>query len=158
LNLGISKKFISLGVLALTLAGVAGWVIVSRNAAPIGANPNNPRQISLGREIYVSACAACHGAQLEGEPNWRTRKPSGRLPAPPHDETGHTWHHSDEVLFNITKHGVDSVVPGTYEGDMPAFDGQLSDEEIWAVLAYIKASWPENIRQRQNALNNRGTD
>ena len=70
------------------------------------------------------------------------------MPAPPHDETGHTWHHSDQDLFAITKGGVEAVVPD-YESDMPAFDGILSDEEIEAVLGYIKSTWPERQRAFQ---------
>lgn len=31
--------------------------------------------------------------------------------------------------------------PADYASDMPAFGGRLSDEEIWAVLAYIKSHW-----------------
>jgi len=67
------------------------------------------------------------------------------MPAPPHDQSGHTWHHADRVLFQITKLGVGAIVPG-YESDMPAFEGMLSDAEIAAVLAWIKNSWPERQR------------
>lgn len=35
---------------------------------------------------------------------------------------------------------------------MPAFKGRLADEEIWAVLAYIKSRWPEEIRRKQAAI------
>ncbi len=98
--------------------------------------------VNLGERVYAQNCAACHGARLEGQPNWRARLPNGRLPAPPHDETGHTWHHPDEVLFGITKNGlVPPYAPRDYESDMPAFAGKLSDEEIWAVLAYIESHW-----------------
>ena len=70
------------------------------------------------------------------------------MPAPPHDNSGHTWHHTDQALFTITKFGVGAVVPG-YESDMPAFGEVLSDEEIAAVLAYIKTSWSERERAFQ---------
>jgi mono/diheme cytochrome c family protein len=32
---------------------------------------------------------------------------------------------------------------------MPAFGQTLSDEKIWAVLAFIKSRWPEETRARQ---------
>lgn len=107
------------------------------------ANPANTSQVAAGAKIYAEHCAACHGAKLEGQPNWRQRLPNGRMPAPPHDESGHTWHHTDEVLFGITKHG---LLPGKYaspgyESDMPAFGGKLTDDDIWAVLAFIKNHW-----------------
>ena len=98
--------------------------------------------LKLGAAVYAQHCAACHGATLEGQPNWRQRQPNGRLPAPPHDESGHTWHHPDEVLFGITKYGlVPPYAPNGYESDMPAFGGKLSDHEIRSVLAYIASHW-----------------
>ena len=106
------------------------------------ADPRDAAKIALGAKVYAQQCAACHGAQLEGQPNWRQRLPNGRLPAPPHDESGHTWHHPDYVLFAITKNGlVPPYAPKDYESDMPAFAGKLSDDEIWAVLAYLKSHW-----------------
>ncbi len=105
-------------------------------------------QITVGRQVYAQNCASCHGANLEGQPDWRRRLENGRMPAPPHDESGHTWHHSDQDLFDITKLGVGGVVAG-YESDMPAFVDILSDEEIAAVLAFIKSTWPERQRESQ---------
>jgi mono/diheme cytochrome c family protein len=107
------------------------------------ADPSNPALVAAGAKVYAAHCAVCHGAKLEGQAKWRDRLPNGRLPAPPHDESGHTWHHPDDVLFGITKHG---LVPGKYspkdyQSDMPAFAGKLSDDEIWAALAYIKTHW-----------------
>ncbi|PHR20366.1 MAG: cytochrome C [Hoeflea sp.] len=110
--------------------------------------PVTDEQITLGRQVYAQNCASCHGAELQGQPNWRRRLENGRMPAPPHDESGHTWHHSDQDLFDITKLGVGGVVAG-YESDMPAFEDILSDEEIAAVLAFIKSTWPERQRESQ---------
>ena len=121
------------------------------------ADPWNTAKVALGQKLYVQHCAACHGAQLEGQPNWRRRLPSGRLPAPPHDESGHTWHHPDQALFEITKHGVVwPHAPKDYESDMPAFGDKLSDEEIWAVLAYIKSHWKSSdvLKARQEMTRN----
>lgn len=110
--------------------------------------PVTAEQIALGVDVYAETCAACHGANLEGQPDWRRRLDNGRMPAPPHDETGHTWHHSDRDLFTITKLGIEAIVPG-YQSDMPAFGDVLSDAEIVAVLAFIKSSWPERQRAFQ---------
>lgn len=104
---------------------------------------------ATGRVIYADYCAVCHGANLEGQPNWQTPPPNGRMPAPPHDETGHTWHHGDEALFAITKFGLGSIVRGI-ESDMPGFRGVLTDYEINAVLAFIKSTWSENERAYQD--------
>ena len=107
--------------------------------------------LKLGERIYVENCAACHGARLEGQSNWQEKLPTGRMPAPPHDASGHTWHHPDDVLFGITKHGLvpGKYAPPSYVSDMPAFGRQLTDDQIWAVLAYIKSTWPREIRAAQ---------
>jgi mono/diheme cytochrome c family protein len=111
-------------------------------ADDLRADARDSAKVALGAKVYAQHCAACHGAKLEGQPNWRARLPNGRLPAPPHDESGHTWHHPDHVLFAITKNGlVPPYAPKDYESDMPAFAGKLSDQEIWAVLAYLKSHW-----------------
>jgi len=108
------------------------------------ADPGDAARVALGERVYVQHCASCHGAKLEGQPDWRRRLANDRLPAPPHDESGHTWHHPDSVLFAITKNGlVPPLAPQGYETDMPAFAGSLSDEEIWAVLAFIKSRWTD---------------
>jgi mono/diheme cytochrome c family protein len=139
------------GVAVVLLAVVGGVVATFRSAPAPRADPQNAEQVALGRKAYAQHCAACHGVQLEGQANWRERLPSGRLPAPPHDASGHTWHHPDEVLFGITKFG---LVPGRYappgyQSDMPGFGGALSDDEIWAVLAYLKSTWPQEVRRAQ---------
>ena len=111
--------------------------------------------LEVGARVYAENCAACHGANLEGQPNWRRLNENGRLPAPPHDATGHTWHHDDATLFGITKLGTREFTGLPIESDMPAFKDTLSDDEIRAVLAYIKSRWPERIRRQQDAINRR---
>lgn len=111
------------------------------------ADPRDAAKVALGAEVYARTCAVCHGARLEGQPEWRTRLPNGRLPAPPHDDSGHTWHHPDNLIFAITKYGVvPPHAPAGYQSDMPAFGGSLSDGEIWAALAYIKKQWSRKVR------------
>ncbi|KKB77478.1 cytochrome C [Devosia soli] len=101
-----------------------------------------------GAAIYLDRCAGCHGVNLEGQPDWMRRMPNGRMPAPPHDASGHTWHHSDRQLLRIIKEGLAVIAPG-YETDMPAFGDTLSDGEILAVLEYIKSTWPDRERELQ---------
>ncbi len=112
--------------------------------------------IALGEAVYADHCASCHGAGLEGEPDWRTVKENGLRPAPPHDETGHTWHHSDDQLFDLTKHGLTAVLARRgieYESDMIGFGDVLSDEEILAALGYIKSTWPDRVIEMHDKMN-----
>ncbi|MBY0266957.1 MAG: cytochrome c [Burkholderiales bacterium] len=144
-----------IGAAAVTLLLLAGIIISMKiDGPPTRADPDNLSQVSVGKRLYEIHCAACHGARLEGQPDWQKRLANGRMPAPPHDATGHTWHHTDSLLFNITKYGLlpGKYAPPDYRSDMPAFIGTLSDEEIWAALAYIKSFWPNEIRKTQRDL------
>ncbi|OED39694.1 hypothetical protein AB833_13810 [Chromatiales bacterium (ex Bugula neritina AB1)] len=110
--------------------------------------------VARGEEVYNLHCATCHGAMLEGQPDWRQRDAEGYLPAPPHDETGHTWHHRDDLLFEITKYGASVVIRDeNYKTRMPAYKGVIVDTDIVAVLSYIKSRWPEQEREYQELLN-----
>jgi hypothetical protein len=91
--------------------------------------------------------------QLEGHPTGGGRMPTGYLPAPPHDATGHTWHHPDALLVEITRLGTAAVVGGGYRSNMPGFGEVLSDDEIVAVLAFIKSTWPPRIIEIHDRLN-----
>ena len=145
----VTRLLVGLALCGAAAAAVAAWL--SWPSPRTGAaDPRDARQVALGETIYRQHCASCHGGRLEGQPDWRRRKPDGRLPAPPHDATGHTWHHADEQLFRITKFGLTPpLAPEGYQSDMPAFGAVLSDSEIRAVLAYIKSRWPPEILARQ---------
>jgi len=105
-----------------------------------------PEQIIYeGKVIYLANCAACHGVNLQGNPNWRsgTDKDGQRLP-PPLNGTGHTWHHSPEPLFQIIKYGL-KIYDENYEGKMVGNEN-LTNKEIYSLLEYIKSVWPEELR------------
>ena len=140
---------VAASVVALAVIGFAVVTFLLPQGTTI--DPDNRVKVAGGGQVYAEHCARCHGANLEGQPNWKDRQPNGRLPAPPHDVTGHTWHHPDQQLMLITKKSLSAVVPG-YESDMPAFESVLTDEQIAAVLSFIESSWPPDIRERQRAL------
>ena len=104
----------------------------------------NAEDIARGSVIYSQNCASCHGAEMEGVANWKKTLSDGTLPPPPHDSSGHTWHHSDTLLLELIAEG------GLPEnGNMPAFGKTLSDDEIRATLTFIKSSWEWEEREYQ---------
>jgi len=109
--------------------------------------------VNLGQTIYRDNCASCHGIDLAGQIGWQTEIIDGRRLAPPHDETGHTWHHPDELLFNMTKYGFEEMLGKEYPNNMPVYEDVLSDGELLAVLGYIKSTWPERIKAIHNEIN-----
>ena len=141
-----SRNYLA-GIVAIAGVAAAGWFWSTAASGPAGRI--HVADLSRGEAIYAEACAACHGVDLEGEPNWRSPGPDGRLPAPPHDASGHTWHHSDRVLLDITMRGTAAVVGGGYESNMPGFADSYSEEELRDVLEWIKTHWPERERAYQ---------
>ncbi|MEM7523179.1 MAG: cytochrome c [Pseudomonadota bacterium] len=119
------------------------------SAHPVVASPD-------GASLYVEHCAACHGANLEGEPNWRIQNKDGSMRAPPHDDSGHTWRHPDQMLHDYTRLGGAETlrqmgISGVISA-MPAFGDLMSDEEIAAVLDYIKSNWSPRMRDHQRMI------
>ena len=108
------------------------------------------RNIEIGHDNYQEYCASCHGVNLEGQANWRSPNEDGTLPAPPHDETGHTWHHETEMLFDYTKLGgqltLEAIGVKNFTSGMPGFENVLTDEQIWEILAFIRSTWPMHIQ------------
>jgi mono/diheme cytochrome c family protein len=147
-----SARFFVIGIVA---ALAIGFVALSLRGAsrPGRADPNDAGQVALGQQVYTGWCASCHGANLEGQPNWKEGPLNGPLPAPPHDPSGHTWHHPDALLFDVIKRGGQVAVPPNYRSGMPAFGDSLSGAEIQAVLAYIKSRWPPDIQAAQEQVN-----
>jgi mono/diheme cytochrome c family protein len=146
----MSKRLIGFSLVA-ALAAIAAlaWFW------PYGTISGEAAAIAQGRQFYAKHCATCHGADLQGQPGWKSPLPSGRMPAPPHDASGHTWHHPDGALFRITKEGPAAVIGHGYESDMPGFGGVLTDDEIRAVLVFIKSTWPERERAYQEEMSQR---
>ncbi|WP_455366290.1 c-type cytochrome [Kaarinaea lacus] len=149
-NTTLQRTILILTVLSAILLTIMFTISKNNNGDTVTLDMQLVKQ---GEVIYGKHCASCHGDNLEGQPDWKNRNEQGRLPAPPHDETGHTWHHSDQLIFELTKYGmVPPNIPEGYESDMPAFENILSDDEIWAVLYFIKSRWPDEIRKRQENM------
>lgn len=154
----MAKWMIPAVIFAALTAGLGFYFLSpwqdSRSAKGLILKPDNVQVVAMGRQVYADNCAACHGANLEGQvEDWRSPGTDGMMPAPPHDETGHTWHHGEELLFAITKYGPAKAAGlEGYRSAMPAYDGILTDEAIIAVLSFIKSTWPEEIRKGHDQM------
>lgn len=137
-----------LGLGVVLVLGAAIWSLSDRAVPDI--DPFDAEVVALGRQVYDVQCAACHGADLEGEANWQELGPGGLLKGPPHDETGHTWHHDDTYLIESIKLGGPRLPADVGISPMPAYDDILTDEEITAVLSFIKSRWPADILAAQS--------
>ena len=121
--------------------------------ADISLKPNDKDLVGLGKLVYENNCASCHGVNLEGQERWRQPDANGYMPAPPHDESGHTWHHPDEYLFLMTKYGLEEIIGQEYPNNMPAYNDVLSDQEIVVALSFIKSTWSTRIRLQHDKIN-----
>jgi mono/diheme cytochrome c family protein len=99
--------------------------------ANIPAGENTAQNNSIGKSLYETNCASCHGLQGEGhiEPN-----------APALDHSEHAWHHPDEQIINIIREG---------GFNMPPVGADMSDKEIEIIITYIKGWWSEDQKDFQ---------
>ena len=152
---------------SLPTATVTAQPTLDLNAIPVLGEENPPPRIPLdmndprypiqpatgntlteGKVLYDRFCAACHGIDGEGE------QPDPYEPgaAPPHDNTGHTWHHADQQNFGTVWNGL------SFNGTMPGYHDRMTPDEIIAVLAYIKTWWTEDQLATQLDLSQRMGD
>jgi mono/diheme cytochrome c family protein len=120
---------------------VAGVVLLASSCPADRAATDDEEQIAHGRELYGAHCIDCHGGATGGS---ITDYP------PPHNAEGHTWHHGDCELERIVLEGMPPR-PGLADDDpvMPAFDDELSEDDVHAILAHIKTWWEEEQREFQ---------
>ena len=130
------------------IVGLSGMVASATFASEM-PSPRDPALVNAGRAIYQQSCASCHGARGEGDPAWQQPDRQDELPAPPHDSQGHTWKHSDAMLYRIVQHGWRDAFNKTDRLTMPAFKGQLSRKETLAVITYLKTLWTPGQRRFQ---------
>ena len=136
-------------IVGLTLAACGRQTTASSAPSAPSYPTLDAAQVDRGRVIYQQQCASCHGANAEGAPQWPTLAADGLPPAPPQDDSGHTWHHADRVLYETIHMGMnDPLRPGS-PLRMPAFGDKLGDAEIGALIDYFKSLWAAEHRQWQ---------
>lgn len=157
-----APALLGVGLLAATLVGCGTAGESGRGSPesvpPIAASPLptlDPGEVTLGRALYLQNCAACHRPNAEGAPNWTQPDARGNLPPPPHDDSGHTWRHSDAELASIIRNGQRDIFNKTPELTMPPFKDRLSEAEIAAVIVYFKSLWSPDHRRYQQEQSQR---
>lgn len=137
------------------LAVALGLVLHSKLA--LAGHELDGRDIGSGQMLYEEHCASCHGANLEGQPNWQSPNDDGTVPAPPHDQSGHTWHHDNQLLYTYTALGGEGALAErgitNFKSAMPGFAEVMTEEEIWNILAFIRSTWPDRVRRIQAGRN-----
>ena len=108
--------------------------------------------VMQGANLYQQQCAACHGAQAQGNPGWRTKRTAdGKLLPPPLNGSGHAWHHP----LNVIRQTI--VLGGAANGGtMPGFKDKLKIYEIDAIIAWFQSRWPDKIFKQWEKTNQRG--
>jgi copper transport protein len=87
---------------------------------------STPQSIASGRELYLEHCAVCHGEDATG-----SGPEAAQLTRPPADLTAqHVEIHPDGDLYWWIMDGIDPAMPG--------FEEQLSDEDVWHLINYIR--------------------
>ena len=146
---------LKIAILSLLFIGgtTAIWLVYrpspTDNVSNITLTPASATVMADGKMVYQEFCAPCHGINGEGQAPDAPfdRDENGLFPAPPHNETGHTWHHADTLIFEIIRDGGKGD-PNLFQ-EMPAFGEQLTETQIKAVMAYIKTLWTDDQRVRQ---------
>jgi len=117
----------------------------SRAGAASTASPVMPRDLELGRQLYATHCAACHGPEGRGD-----GPSSAAFATKPSNLTEGRLMNAlpDEFLVNIIRHG------GPAEGlapTMPPFDRTLSAEQIRQVVGYVRSLAQPGYRPEHSA-------
>ena len=123
---------------------VGDLVVINQTAVP-PVPTLLPDRVAQGAGLYAQYCAECHGANLEGAPGWKRPLADGSLPPPPHDSSGHTWHHPDSLLLHIIANGGDPA----FNSKMPGFNDRLREDEMAMILDHIKSKWGKDEREFQ---------
>jgi len=128
-------------------AGGAYWYLQEDYATPGDAADLD--QVAFGSRVYGRICANCHGSGLDGQLGWEEPLKDGSRLAPAHSTEGETWRKGDDTLFEVVKFGGETLRPDGKITRMPGFEEKLTDDEIWAVIAFIKSTWPTDVQEAQ---------
>ena len=102
-------------------------LILGRIATPSSYAQEYPFDLERGKAVYTRLCLSCHGSQGYGD----GPEAGSLVIAPANFHRIRSFLKSDEELLRTIEHGV-------VFSPMHSWRGQLSDEEIQDVLAYVR--------------------
>jgi ubiquinol-cytochrome c reductase cytochrome b subunit len=110
-------------------AGVGGAAV----AATAPAATTGGAAATHGAAVFAANCASCHQANGQGQPGVFPPLAGSQYVLGDKTKLGHI------LLYGLN--GKITVKGGNYNGQMPAWKGQLSNDDIAAVITYIRSSW-----------------
>jgi len=126
---------LGVGAILMVVGGVLAFGVDTHTTAidPSAGNPIRPiaDSIERGRMLFQDNCMRCHGADGRGD-----GPDSADLNPAPSDFRLHVPAHDDPQLFDYISNGF----PGSA---MPAWRDQLSDEDIWNLVNFLRAEFSE---------------
>ncbi|HEU4760546.1 MAG TPA: CopD family protein, partial [Dehalococcoidia bacterium] len=134
-----APRLLRVGSAAIAVVGLGVLFGVVWGLAPQKSASGNPiaptgDSIAIGRSLFATKCATCHGPSGHGD---GPQAPA--LEVPPADFRQHVPYHSDEFFFQVISNGL-----GTF---MPPFAAQLSAEERWHLINFLKSEFGQNAEQ-----------
>ncbi len=135
----LPKRVMTGAMAGSAAAMLAGGVLafgVDKHQAPTNPAAGNPvkptaESIARGRELYQQNCVVCHGADGRGD-----GPQAAQLNPAPSDFRLHVPLHTDPQFY--------AFISGGFPGSaMPAFRGQLSDEDIWNLVNFLRTQFSE---------------
>ena len=148
------SRFTLIAAIVAIVVTAAVMLIERRLAATAtDADAERPAQVALGRGLYRQQCSYCHGSDREGHEDWRPDTPVASGLGPPLDERSPAVERSDRQIFERVKFGGQPFLPPPARSQMPAFEFNLTDAQIWALVAYLKNRWPEEALARHERAN-----
>jgi mono/diheme cytochrome c family protein len=148
-----SKFILIASIVAIVTTGIVMTIEKKLASMATDAQADRPAQVAMGRALYRQHCSYCHGAEREGNLDWVPGTPVSSGLAPPLDERSPAVEMSDRQIFEITKFGGQPFLSPGSRSYMPAFEFNLTDAQIWAVIAYFKWRWTDEALARHEAAN-----
>ncbi len=148
------SRFTLIGaIVAIVITGVVMLIEKKLASTATDARVDRPAQVALGRTLYRVHCSYCHGTDREGHEDWRPGTPMTAGISPALDERSPIVDRADRQIFEWIKYGGQPFLPAGARSQMPAFEFNLTEAQIWAIVAYLKNRWPEDVLARHERAN-----